>query len=540
MLSSRKMFISIRDCIKRTMVDYSMNSLKKNPKSEGTTVNAISVHLLYKRILLYSFLVSLLLSGCFSPIISAFSVSYDSNTTLNLQIPGETSQIPAQAEMIITELAYFYDDSGEARDIYADSFYAYVADGSDGLEIIDIDPYTNPTEVGQCLGAESAYGIAVYDYYAFLAEGSNGLRIIDKNDQSNPFELGNYSDGSGFAGDVDISFPYAYIADGDDGLEIIDISDPENPTEIGSINDGDYASGVAVSGRYAFVADGYDGLVIYDCLDPANPTRVGSYADPNSCSRAVLVGGGDRVYLADDQNGLVIIDVDDPANPTKLGSFFEGYGAAMDVKIRGDYAFVADSGEGLEILDVSDPANINKIATYTEGNISYAIGLDIYNDYVYVTSGSQGWVMLEVLLDSDGDGLSDEEESVEGNDGYITNPNDPDTDSDGLEDLEEVTAGTDGFLTDPTDDDTDGDGYTDGAEVAAGTDPTDPEDFPEETTTTTPTTTSSTTNGDGGFMAFFTQELFLGLLGWHVLAIGGGILVLVIFTIVLLVRKRRK
>ena len=58
--------------------------------------------------------------------------------------------------------------------------------------------------------------------------------------------------------------------------------------------------------------------------------------------------------------------------------------------------------------------------------------------------------------DSDGDGLSDAEESAAG-----TDPNNPDTDGDGLSDGEEV----DVYGTDPNNPDTDGDGMSDGEEV---------------------------------------------------------------------------
>lgn len=47
-----------------------------------------------------------------------------------------------------------------------------------------------------------------------------------------------------------------------------------------------------------------------------------------------------------------------------------------------------------------------------------------------------------------------------------------DTDADGIPDDEETVAGNDGYLTDPTNPDTDGDGFSDGLEVSVGSDPT--------------------------------------------------------------------
>lgn len=60
------------------------------------------------------------------------------------------------------------------------------------------------------------------------------------------------------------------------------------------------------------------------------------------------------------------------------------------------------------------------------------------------------------FVDTDHDGLSDDEELVEN-----TNPKKKDTDEDGLSDREEVRV----YDTDPRNPDTDGDGYTDGNEV---------------------------------------------------------------------------
>ncbi|MFW9922069.1 MAG: ABC transporter substrate-binding protein [Candidatus Thorarchaeota archaeon] len=106
---------------------------------------------------------------------------------------------------------------------------------------------------------------------------------------------------------------------------------------------------------------------------------------------------------------------------------------------------------------------------------------------------------ISIPLDSDGDGLSDDdeiniyftdpynpdtdwdmlsdwEEVKYGYDGYYTDPLNPDTDGDGLIDGEEVYY----YGTDPTNYDTDGDGFSDGEEIANGWDPWDPNDPPAD------------------------------------------------------------
>jgi Bacterial TSP3 repeat len=71
--------------------------------------------------------------------------------------------------------------------------------------------------------------------------------------------------------------------------------------------------------------------------------------------------------------------------------------------------------------------------------------------------------------DSDDDGLTDGDEVNITN----SNPTDPDSDDDGLQDNDENPNGAD-----PNNPDTDGDGATDGTEVASGTNPADASSFP--------------------------------------------------------------
>jgi len=74
-------------------------------------------------------------------------------------------------------------------------------------------------------------------------------------------------------------------------------------------------------------------------------------------------------------------------------------------------------------------------------------------------------VNVGIIEDTDGDGLTDEEEKTAG-----TDINKSDTDSDGLFDREEVKI----YKTDPKKPDTDGDGIKDGLEVENGYDPNGP------------------------------------------------------------------
>lgn len=69
-------------------------------------------------------------------------------------------------------------------------------------------------------------------------------------------------------------------------------------------------------------------------------------------------------------------------------------------------------------------------------------------------------------VDTDGDGICDDDEVTNG-----TDPNNADSDGDGIDDGDEEALGTD-----PNNPDTDGDGVNDGDELVLGTDPTTPDE----------------------------------------------------------------
>jgi len=174
-----------------------------------------------------------------------------------------------------------------------------------------------------------------------------------------------------------------------------------------------------------------------------------------------------------------------------------GYSAAIEVTLDSIrpavlYTVVVD-GRHLEltyteqVLGATDPVNysitpslsVTAVSALTATSCSITTALqDPGEQYVLEVSGiadpagnpvHPGSYSIEftgygTVPDTDGDGLSDDDEETI----YHTDPERSDTDGDGLTDGEEIGRGTDPLI-----DDSDYDGLTDAAETVAGTDPAD-------------------------------------------------------------------
>lgn len=176
------------------------------------------------------------------------------------------------------------------------------------------------------------------------------------------------------------------------------------------------------------------------------------------------------------------------ASPTLTGAGATTQVQALATYAAGNQVDVTGSGTSYTI---SNPA----IATIAPSGLVTAVrsGTVVIQA---INEGTQGITQLRVALsgvDSDGDGIPDEEELRlgmdpnnpadaqldEDHDGLTaleeyragTDPHNPDTDGDGISDGDEVHC-TRGYCTNPLLADTDGDGVRDGTEILTGSDPT--------------------------------------------------------------------
>ena len=82
------------------------------------------------------------------------------------------------------------DGNAFVRGVYVSGSYAYVADDSDGLKIVDISDPTTPVKVGEFYDGEEfltyARGVFISGSYAYVVKGANGVEIIDISDPTAP------------------------------------------------------------------------------------------------------------------------------------------------------------------------------------------------------------------------------------------------------------------------------------------------------------------------------------------------------------------
>ena len=383
-----------------------------------------------------------------------------------------------QPDVIITEVnGFLIRGSGSVDDI---SLYAEmpVLQDSDSDGITDDDEAniygTNPDlpdtdEDGIADGAELSYwqSLPGSDWYDDIdGDGLVNLKDID-------------ADGDGFM----------------DGIEVDAGADPadadSNPDQT----------------LYEDAEDGItSGWIIYD-NDPAG-AAISNVYDAQRDSRAIALSGAatQNVYKLTNENGTpwhnqrqfvikwrmkyaesfsVYIDMETTAGHRYL-KYIPADNFSLDGGETVHHGLGADAEDGqwhTFIRDLqADLAEVQPGVIITEVNGFLIRGSGLVDDI-------RLYAEMPMFQDSDGDGLTDDDEANI----YGTDPDLPDTDEDGIADGAELTywqslPGSDWYddidgdgLVNLRDADADGDGFMDGIEVTAGADPADVDSNPDQT-----------------------------------------------------------
>ncbi len=281
--------------------------------------------------------------------------------------------------------------------------YAYVADNSSGLQVLDITDPANPRIVGSVVTPDNAGGVTVSGNYAYIVI-YHGLQVVDISDPVNPQTV--YSMDIGDLRDVAISGNYAYVSGGTWGLyreygwlKAIDITNPARPQVMGSVNTRNLAFDVEVSGSYAYVtmgvSSGYGpgGLCVIDITDPRGLEVVGDSGDIENVWRGggLAVAGGYAYYIG--QQGLevggnfAIFDISDPTVP-RITSNVVLADIPMGVEVSGSYAYLVTYYSQLYVFDITNPFYLHEV-----GNSiipGHGRGMTFDEPFVYICSADIG------------------------------------------------------------------------------------------------------------------------------------------------------
>lgn len=274
---------------------------------------------------------------------------------------------------------------------------------SSALVAFDLDPQVVSTYRG--VGGQGGQGgLVVAGDHLYVADGTNGLQVLDIRDPANLKRIGGHATINAALA-VKVAGGRAYVATGKGGLLMFDVSDPAEPRLIGSHAAKSFTADVAVVGGHAYLADAYAGLEVVDVSDPAHPVLVSNYGEKLSPglwaygnASAVAVSGS-TAWLMLSSSGFLGIDIQDPANPmqiTPLPSphFGDPYYAGTFANIAiTDTAFCYVGNFGWAISDRKTGKAVRSQGSQID---SSAFGVTIAADFAYVVGIGGGLYIVEL------------------------------------------------------------------------------------------------------------------------------------------------
>jgi hypothetical protein len=378
--------------------------------------------------------------------------AYITDTTYGLTVLSLFSD-PDNPKTIKLEKAGQIETPGSASGIFLDGHQVYVADGMEGLFVVEALDRTNLLH-GGTHEASGVYGVHLAGDLIFMASLRSGLVSLAKTGSFAYAQTAVYDPPCG-ADAVFVEEDHAYILDNDGPkgrMTIVDLSPNGEYHLTGYITTPGEASAILVLEDRAYVADGSAGVSVFDVSKKSAPDFLGNDGIKNpgvndvsditlfmikgdqggddenlfyytdrlqglfmaglddqgkmqhqghfglDQARAVAIyqprGSDKRYALVVNGSGLFAIDVTDPASPNKI-FYFDTPGDALDIGVKDDYAVVSDGSKGVQLVDLSDLAQPRIVATYaTEGR---AEALFVHDFYIHTATGSGGLQILGIV-----------------------------------------------------------------------------------------------------------------------------------------------
>ncbi len=329
--------------------------------------------------------------------------AYVADGTNGLQIVDVSAGDPVNENtpVLVYQVAGSYDvgEMNALSLVGGDNDNIYLHDALEGLHQIDISIAAHDnvstsligTKVASPLSGDSVY---VVDGFAYCLDSDDGFRIFDISELT-MLSLEGFYQTTG--NDISVLNNYAYIAKGSEGLEIVDVTTKASPVLAGSIDTADDAVAVAVyqsgAATYACVADSA-GLSVIDVSIPASPGTPVVVAGTGVVDVSV---SGDFAYIAEN-SGLTIVNLS-AAPAYSVSGTKATTSNALAVSVLSDdsniYALISDS-TGIMIEDVTNPSAITTIGTIETIDGNSFVSLEVVENYLIAGAGAGGVYVYDI------------------------------------------------------------------------------------------------------------------------------------------------
>jgi len=280
------------------------------------------------------------------------------------------------------------DTPGYAADVTVSEQYAYVADNSTGVPVIDVSNPNSP-QVVQTVGVTAnARGVVASGQNVFVWDDV-GLSVVDASDPLTAHVVGFVAIPSTFvSGDFAVSGNYAYVPGYDDSLFVVDVSNPQMPKIDHTLDLPQGCRAIALDGENAALIDQSGHSFSWlDLSTPGQPAVVGSIALPDQSTAVTVVGHYAYVAM---RRGVLVIDGLQPTAPVIVGSAALSY-SVTEVLVHGNHAYASAWSSGVFVIDITDPATPVPLG-YVQTRNAQAVAIS--GDQVVVADGNAGIQLL--------------------------------------------------------------------------------------------------------------------------------------------------
>lgn len=209
-----------------------------------------------------------------------------------------------------------------------------------GLHIYEVSSLTDFYYLGEVETPGYANELAVLptEDYVYLADETDGLQVINTSNPTDP-QIVNWIDLYDCYG-VDVEGTLLFASE-DNTVAVFDITNPADPQWLGQTDAlNQEITSLDAQGDYVYALDYDNGFYVIDASNPAAPVLVGQPYLPQMTGYEVEVAGN-YAYLASDTNGMYVVDVTDPTQPFFVGHG-EGNGYAKGLGLDENYVYFAD------------------------------------------------------------------------------------------------------------------------------------------------------------------------------------------------------